>query len=211
MSRSIFHPESGLMITLGQITDCIFLSMFWFLGCLPVVTIGTSFAALYDSTFRGFRKGEKNTWKRFQNVFKENWKAGIAPTVIFLLAFGLLVRLAIMLWNAAVYEQISWALFAAGAFLCVCVLGILSVLFPMLSRFENPLGAQLKNTLLLALANMPRTIALGLLNTVTVLLCVRFVVPLFFLPSLAALIGSLFIEPMFRPYMPKEDDEEDAA
>ena len=211
MSRSIFHPESGLMITLGQITDCIFLSMFWFLGCLPVVTIGTSFAALYDSTFRGFRKGEKNTWKRFQNVFKENWKAGIAPTVIFLLAFGLLVRMAIMLWNAAVYEQISWALFAAGAFLCVCVLGILSVLFPMLSRFENPLGAQLKNTLLLALANMPRTIALGLLNTVTVLLCVRFVVPLFFLPSLAALIGSLFIEPMFRPYMPKEDDEEDAA
>ena len=211
MSRSIFHPESGLMITLGQITDCIFLSMFWFLGCLPVVTIGTSFAALYDSTFRGFRKGEKNTWKRFQNVFKENWKAGIAPTVIFLLAFGLLVRLATMLWNAAVYEQISWALFAAGAFLCVCVLGILSVLFPMLSRFENPLGAQLKNTLLLALANMPRTIALGLLNTVTVLLCVRFVVPLFFLPSLAALIGSLFIEPMFRPYMPKEDDEEDAA
>ena len=211
MSRSIFHPESGLMITLGQITDCIFLSMFWILGCLPVVTIGTSFAALYDSTFRGFRKGEKNTWKRFLNVYKENWTAGLLPTVIFLLASGLLVRLAVMLWNAAVYEQISWTLFAAGAFLCVCVVGILSVLFPMLSRFENSLGTLLKNTLLLALANMPRTIALGLINAVTVLLCVRFVVPLAFLPSLAALIGSLLIEPMFRPYMPKEKDEEDAA
>lgn len=211
MSRSIFHPESGLMITLGQITDCIFLSMFWILGCLPVVTIGASFAALYDSTFRGFRRGEKNTWKRFLNVYKENWKGGILPTIVFLLASGLLVRLAIMLWNAAVYEQISWTLFAAGAFLCVCVVGILSVLFPMLSRFENPLAAQLKNTLLLALANTPRTIALGLLNTITVLLCVRFVVPLAFLPSLAALIGSLLIEPMFRPYMPKENEEEDAA
>jgi hypothetical protein len=32
------------------------------------------------------------------------------------------------------------------------------------------------------------------------------VVPLSFLPALAALIGSLFIEPMFRPYMPKEED-----
>ena len=211
MSRSIFHPESGLMITLGQITDCIFLSMFWILGCLPVVTIGTSFAALYDSTFRGFRRGEKNTWRRFLNVYKENWKAGIVPTVIFLLASGLLIRLAIMLWNAAVYEQISWTLFAAGAFLCVCVVGILSVLFPMLSRFENAPGALLKNTVLLALANTPRTIALGLLNTITALICVRFVVPLAFLPSLAALIGSLLIEPMFRPYMPKENDEEDAA
>ena len=196
---------------LHNLWDLMILNWLWVLCSLPVVTIGTSFAALYDSTFRGFRKGEKNTWKRFLNVYKENWKAGILPTVIFLLASGLLVRLAVMLWNAAVYEQISWTLFAAGAFLCVCVVGILSVLFPMLSRFENSLGTLLKNTVLLALANMPRTIALGLINAVTVLLCVRFVVPLAFLPSLAALIGSLLIEPMFRPYMPKENDEEDAA
>lgn len=206
MSRSIFRPDSGLMITLNQITDCIFLSLFWILGCLPVVTIGASFAALYDSTFRGFRKNEKNTWHRFLRVFKENWKSGIMPTVVFLVAVGLLTRLAICLWNAAVYEQIGWGLFAGGAFLCVCALGILSILFPMLSRFENSLGGQLKNTLLLALANMPGTVALGLLNAMTVLLCVRFVVPLFFLPSLVALISSLFIERMFRPYMPKEED-----
>ena len=205
MSRSIFHPESGLMITLGQITDCIFLSMFWILGCLPVVTIGASFAALYDSTFRGFRRGEKNTWKRFLNVYKENWKGGILPTIVFLLASGLLVRLAIMLWNAAVYEQISWTLFAAGAFLCVCVVGILSVLFPMLSRFENSLGALLKNTAMLSLANLPRTIALGFMNTLSLFLCVRLVIPLFFLPSLVALVSSFLIEPMFKPYMGEEE------
>lgn len=206
MSRSIFHPDSALMITLGQITDCIFLSLFWILGCFPVVTIGASFAALYDAAFRGFRKNEKNTWQRFIFVFKENWKSGIAPTVVFLAALGLLVRLAVGLWNGAVYGQISWGLFAAGAFVCVVLLGMLSILFPMLSRFENPLGAQIKNTLLIALANMPGTIALGLINAVTALLCVRYVLPLFFLPALAALIGSLFIEPMFRPYMPKEED-----
>ena len=32
------------------------------------------------------------------------------------------------------------------------------------------------------------------------------VLPLFFLPSLAALIGSVLIEPMFKPYMPVEED-----
>ena len=32
MSRSIFHPDSALMITMTQITDCIFLSIFWLLG-----------------------------------------------------------------------------------------------------------------------------------------------------------------------------------
>ena len=45
-----------------------------------------------------------------------------------------------------------------------------------------------------------------------IFLCVRYVFPLFFLPALAALIGSLFLEPMFKPYMPQETSEsEDAA
>ena len=75
----------------------------------------------------------------------------------------------------------------------------------MLSRFENSFIGLLKNTLLISLANLPRTIALGIVNAATVFLCIRFVVPMFFLPALAALIGSLFIEPMFKPYMPQEE------
>ena len=78
----------------------------------------------------------------------------------------------------------------------------------MLSRFENSLGALLKNTVFLGLANLPRTLALGFLNAAAVLLCAVYVIPVFFLPSLAALIGSLFIEPMFKPFMPVEESEE---
>lgn len=206
MFRNLFHPDSPLMITMNQITDCIFLSLFWILGCFPVVTAGASFAALYDATFRGFRRGEKHPWQRFMQVFRENWKAGIVPTIIFLLLTAGLTRGLISLWNAAVYGSISWMLFSAGAFAGVLGLGILSVLFPMLSRFDNSLAALLKNTVLLALANAPKTLALGLVNAVSLLLCARFVFPLFFLPSLAALIGSLFIEPMFRPFMNTEED-----
>lgn len=88
------------------------------------------------------------------------------------------------------------------------LLGILSVLFPMLSRFENSLGALLKNTLFLSLANLPRTAVLGAINAVTLFLCARLVVPLFFLPSLAALFGSFAIEPMFKPYMNDENAAE---
>ena len=55
MFRNFFRPDSALMITLSQITDCIFLSLFWIMGCVPVVTAGASFAALYDATYRGLR------------------------------------------------------------------------------------------------------------------------------------------------------------
>ena len=208
--KNLFRPDSGLMIVMTQITDCIFLSLFFLLGCVPVVTVGASFAALYDATFRGFRDGEKNSWQRFLHTFRANWKAGILPTVFFLAAVGGLSYGMVMCWNAAVYGTVPWALFAGIALLAVVAVGVLSVLFPMLSRFENSLGALLKNTVVLSLANLPRTLALGILNTASTLLCLRFVIPLFFLPSLAALVGSLLIEPMFKPYMPEESAEEAA-
>ena len=201
MFRNLFNPENALMITMTQITDCIFLSLFWLLGCFPVVTAGASFAALYDSVYRCYRKGDKHPWTRFLSTFKANWAGCILPTVLFLAVILAMAKGLIAVWNAAVYGQVSWMLFSAAALLGVLVLGILSVLFPMASRFENSLPALLKNTLFLALANLPRTLALGMLNAISVFLCIRFVFPLFFLPALAALIGTLFIEPMFKPFM----------
>lgn len=205
MFRNLFNPESGLMITMGQLTDSIFLSLFWLLGCFPIVTIGTSCAALYDAAYRGFRKGEKHSWQRFWQVFKENWKAGIVPTVLFLLLMCLLGKAVILVWNAAVAGAVSWMAFSGAVFLAVVALGILSLTFPVLSRFENSLGGLLKNTLLLALANLPRTIVLGIVTAAAIFLCARFVFPLFFLPAVAALIDSLLVEPMFKPFMPESE------
>ena len=206
MFRKFLNPDNALMITMTQITDCIFLSMFWLLGCLPVVTVGASFAALYDATFQGFRQGDKHCWGRFWQVYRENWKAGILPTAVFLAVLTLVTKALVALWNAAVAGGVSWMLFSGLAFVGVLVLGMVSVLFPMLSRFENPFLGLLKNTVFLAMANLPRTIALGILNAAAGLACAFFVLPLFFLPSLAALIGSVLIEPMFKPYLPKVEE-----
>ena len=46
MFRNLFNPDSALMITMTQITDCIFLSLFWFLSCIPLVTAGAATAAM---------------------------------------------------------------------------------------------------------------------------------------------------------------------
>ena len=205
MFKNLLNPNNSLMITMSWITDCIFLSLFWLLGCFPVVTAGASFAALYDSAFRAFRKGEKNAWQRFLKVYRDNWKAGIMPTLVIGALLWLLVRLLIGTWNGFATGAVGVAGFSGITFVAGVVLGILRVAFPMLSRFENSLIGLLKNTLLISLANLPRTIALGIVNAATVFLCIRFVVPMFFLPALAALIGSLFIEPMFKPYMPQEE------
>lgn len=204
MFRNLLKPDSGLMIVMTQLTDAIFLSMFWILGCFPVVTLGASCAALYDAAFRGFRQGEKHSWQRFAHVFRENWKAGIVPTLVFLVLFFLLFKAMVGLWNAAALGKINWGLFAAGAFAGILALGILSLLFPLLSRFENTTAMQLKNTLVLGIANVPRTLGLGVIQGAAIILCARYIIPLFFLPALAALADSLLIEPIFKPFIQEE-------
>ena len=143
------------------------------------------------------------------SVYRNHLKVGILPTVVLMAAFAALAYLLIQQWNNAVAGTLSWSMFSAFAFLGMIAFGILSVMFPLLSRFETNTATLLKNTVLLALANLPRTIALGILNTVVMFLCVMYVFPLFFLPSLAALVGSLFLEPMFKPYMPVVEEVED--
>ena len=211
MFRNIFNPDSALMITMAQISDCIFLSLLWLLCCFPVFTAGASCAAMYDSVFRAFRQGEKNSWGRFFRVFKDNLKSGILPGLVSILLFYLLLKAVVGTWNAAATGALSFAVFAAAAFAAVLALGILALIFPVLSRFENSFFALLKNSLFLAMANLPKTIFLGILCAVSILLCLRFVFPLFFLPALASLISTLLIEPMFRPFMPEDSDTENAA
>ena len=207
MFRNLFKPDSGLMITMTQLTDCIFLSLFWLLGCFPVVTAGASFAALYDATLRGLRKGEKHCWGRFWSVFRRNLKASILPNIVALGNAFILGQNLIRIWNAAVAGDRSWMVFSAVAFMGMLVVGILSIAFPMLSRFENSTWDLLRNAVLMGMANLPRTLILGILNAAAIFLCLRYVFPLFFLPSLAALIGSWLIEPMFRPYLPPDVGE----
>ncbi len=203
----LFNPDNPLIITMAQITDCIFLSLFWLLGCVPVVTTGASCAALYDAMFHACRKGDKHSWQRFWRAYRENLKPGIVPSIVFWAVLILGAWLLIQLWNRTADGTVSMLLFSAAAFVGLFLVGILSVLFPLLSRFENSTAGLLENTVLLALSNAPRTLALGFLNIIAGFCCIRLVFPLFFLPALASLIGSLFLEPMFQPYMPTEEPE----
>ena len=214
MFKNLFNPDSALMITMSQVTDCIFLSLFWLVCCFPVVTIGPASAALYDAAYHCYRRGDKHSWSRFLRSFKSNLKPGILPGIVYLVIFCAGAWGIIQVWNAAALGHISMALFSGAALLAMLLLGILSVMFPMLSRFSNSFSGLLRNTLLLALANLPRTLALGVLNAASMFLCVRYIFPLFFLPAQASLLSTWLLEPMFKPYMGEEvqkTESEDAA
>lgn len=203
MFRKLFNPDNDLMIVMSWITDCIFLSLFWIIGCVPVITVGASTAALYDATFYAFRRHSKHSWGRFWQSYVKNLKSSIVPSILFLVIVFTGGSGVIRMWNQAVSTG-NWTSFAAVATVGALVLGILSVLFPMLSRFENNFVQLVGNTARLTLAHLPRTIALAIVNGLVVFACVRMVIPVLVLPTLGAFVSTFFIEPMFKPYLPED-------
>lgn len=203
MFRRLFNPDNELMRIMTWITDCIFLSLFWLLACIPVVTIGAATAALYDAAYYAYRRQEKNSWQRFGRSLLRNLKSSLVPSVLALAILLLAAKGLIHVWNGAVASG-QWIGFAAAAFAGLVLLGILSIIFPLLSRFENSFGQLLSNSVRLGLGNLPRTIGLGIVAALMIWLCLWFVVPIFLLPCLAAVVSSIFIEPMLRPYLPED-------
>lgn len=211
MFRRLFNPESDLMVVMGWITDLIFLSIFWMLACLPVITAGAATAALYDAAYYAFRRQDRHSWRRFIKSFTGSLKSSIIPLILVVASLIGMGKVMILLWNSAVLNG-QWLVFAAVALVAVILLGILSLLFPMISRFENGLVQLLGNTVRLGLGHLPRTFMLGILSAVTIWLCVWYILPVFLMPCLSALLGTLFVEPMFRPFLPAdfyEQPEED--
>lgn len=136
-------------------------------------------------------------------MWLDNWKSGIVPGLFVMVAviaggWGM-----IQLWNNAVLSG-GWMLFAAAAVVAVILLGVLSVVLPMLSRFENKPLRTIGNAFAVAFANLPRTFLLGVVQACTIFACVYFVIPVLILPCLSALVSSLLVEPMFRPYLPED-------
>ena len=141
------------------ICDLILVDVLWLICCLPIITIGASTAALH-SVVRKMAACEYYTvWGGFWHGFRENWKQGTAVFLIVSLVLG-----------------ISWFDLTTGlrspgltgiTFQIVGVLGliggvfILSLAFPVLTRYRLPLKTVLKNAVLLSFAN-PHIVLAGL-------------------------------------------------
>ena len=209
MFRGVFKADSWLWKPFGWLADLLVLNGLWLLCCLPVVTAGGATAALYDAVVHGFRRHESDYLYRFFGTFKAEWKHGILPTLFW---GGLLTALLLgYRWftgqaagDAAVMA--AWALLVV---LCIPV-GSVCWVFPVLSRFELGFGPLCGNSVRLALAHLPGTLAMALAAGACVWVTVRLLfLPLLVLPALLVLFWSLFTEPVFRQYEPHDDGTPD--
>lgn len=208
MKNSFFNPENWLWKPFGKAADFLILSALWIFSSIPVVTIGSALTALYDCSAHCVKKEEDGMFSRYFRTFKRE----LLPSTLSLLLWAILVggiyALIRSFTSNVASTSINLVIAYAGLFILVLVVGIASLVFPLLSRFTFSVIDLNVTAIRLAIAHLPRTLLLGICTSATIWVCLRFWIPLFIAPGIYGLLTAHIIEPIFREYDGSKELEE---
>lgn len=202
----LFQLDSPLMTFFQKTGELILLDICWLIGCIPIVTIGTSCTALYYAVVKSIRKDTGYPMGEFFRSYKRNLKRGIAATVgILLLGFLLYINREVAA-NTTVAEGISGVVIYDG--ILAVAAGIMLYLFPVLSRFSFKLTEGIKLAFVMAVRFLPMT-AVVLTGTVLLFMLWAYYLPvplILVLPAAWCYLISFFMEKVLLRFMPKPEE-----
>ena len=155
----IFNMDSPVMSALTKMADLIILNLLAFFCCLPIITVGASMTALHYIALKVVRDEECYIVKGFFKSFKENF---VQATGIWLIKVFLIIVFAADFWIVRNSQDTlpSWMMMLL---VCVAVLAFLALFlaFPLLAKFENSVRMTLKNSALVGIMILPKTILMA--------------------------------------------------
>ncbi len=210
---NLFRYDSPFATFINRIVDIVVLGIITAVCCVPVITAGAAISSLYYVTLKMVRREDSKILHLYFSAFKQNFKKATALWLIMLLLgcilavdFTLLYKLEIAfegaIWIMLIIITIVFALIA-------------SYVFPLQAQFENTVRQTIKNSFILSVMNLPRSILILLIKLSPV--AVWFFYPemlmilgIFCLAGLPYLESEIFVK-IFAKYMPEKPAEEDEA
>ena len=203
----VFQYDNKVFRGLGKVTDCFIVSMFWILGCIPVVTFGASCQALYHTVHKQIKGGRGYVWQEFFDSYKDELKSNIGITVIFEVILGILayerMLLRVMIDNGG--DKTLTVMYMLTAFLQLLLVTWALITFCYRARFAMDWKNSMKNGILLMLGYLPRALVITVSIFVFSVLIRLLPFLICFLPVIWFLLYEFLLEKVFRSIMRPED------
>ena len=150
------------MQVINRFSTLVVLNVLFLCTSIPVFTIGASLAALYDVVFRLDTDGEGKIAATYFRAFRANFRQAAPIGLLFLLLTGSSCGNAVLFSSKGTAMGTILSVFSIV--ILVNTLLISGYTFPLISQFDNTFRNTLKNSLLLAIANLPRTLLMAIVN-----------------------------------------------
>lgn len=215
MLSGFFNYDNPVWRFIGKFGDLIILNILWVVCSIPIFTIGASTTAVYYVTLKLARDDDGYTIRSFFKSFKENFKQSTVIWLILLVAglvLGVDMYFFIKLFaGGQTFKNVMLTIFMA---LIIIYLAVFVYIFPLQSRFVNPVKRTFFNAFFMSLRHFFKTVGMIVIDGALIATAFVFFIPpmlmifmLFGFPLLA-FINSYILSPVFNLYMPKEKEEE---
>ena len=160
--KNFFQMDGPVMRAMSDLSTLVILNLVTMLCCLPVVTAGASLSAMHYILMQMPDEQVGHVIPAFFRQFRGNLRCSTLPWLI-LLAAGALFYMDYRVFGSG---DMNRAL-VIPAYAGMGVVLLLYVwMFPLLARFDNTAAATLRNTMILAAGNLPRTLAMAAISAV---------------------------------------------
>lgn len=213
MSR-ILASDSRLMLFLSRLFDVLIISIFFLICCVPVITIGPAFCALYASARRIVVRREGYVTKEYFHSFRINLVQGVLAWLVLL---AVMTLMGINVFYAATAWKNVFGIAASAVYFAVisAALIVSGYLFPILSRFECKGKRLLASAVTMAVTHPGTSVMLLFLQIAFYVLLVMsyaaFPLLLFVLPVGFAVLQQRILEKIFVQYMEDVSDGEETV
>ena len=193
--------DSPIITTGIKLTNLLILNFYWLLGCLPLVTIGTSTIAAFTVTLKMVEdREEPGMTVQFWSAYIHNLKHGI-PLTLILAAAVYSIWLDFQMFNKL--ENNPMGFLILGFVVIFLLLAHYLYVFPLEARYENKLLTALSNSRKICIRFFVRTLGLVGILVIQVLLFTQVApvityIGIFCGPILMIYTTSQIIMPIFR-------------
>lgn len=217
MLQGIFNYDNPVWRFIGKLGDLMILNILWLICSIPIFTIGASTTAVYYVTIKLARDDDGYTIRNFFKSFKENFKQATAIWLLMLvtgiiLGFDLYFFL-FVLTGSSIVRTVFTAAIGALTLIWLC---IFSYVFPLQSRFYNPVKRTIFNAFFMSIRHFFHTLGMLVLDGC---LLVLGVFSIYYLPQitilammfgfpLIAFVNSYILNPIFNRYIPEDEKKE---
>lgn len=154
---------------LNRVGDLMILNFIMIICCIPVITVGAAYTAMHYVLLKIVRDREGYLVRGFFKSFVQNFKQATLIWLLMLLVIAIYVGdIFIFNYSGLVFPK---AFVIAVLAVAILLLMVAVYVFPLQARFENTIRNTLKNAMVLALLNLPKTILMIACYAIPLVIC----------------------------------------
>ena len=203
----MFNYDNKVFEFINRVVDTMFATLLWVLFSLPVITLGASTTAFFETVHKVLRKNKGYIWRTFWTTFISNFKRS---TIVWLiqLALSLFFFMDMKIMKDAFMqgEKGGWLYYF---FMIMLIVMYAWFIFncAYIARIEDGVKKTLKNTALMMIMNL-QWAGLMFVTAFAAFAVIAFVpVSALFVPTGVMFIYDLIILKVFNKYINMDDEE----